>query len=69
MATDEIKIEYTPEIILNDTTLSQCDDNGDGITVFDLTKADNIIKNNDPSLSNVVYYESLADAKGKTNLL
>jgi len=66
-ATDEIKIEYTPEIALSDTTLSQCDDNGDGIAVFDLTKVDTIIKNNDSTLSPVVYYESLSDAKAMLN--
>lgn len=64
---DEIKLEYTPEIVLSGTTLAQCDDNGDGITVFDLTKVDNIIKNNDSTLSPVVYYESLSDAKAKLN--
>jgi gliding motility-associated-like protein len=67
MATDEIKIEYTPEIVLNDTTLSQCDANADGITVFDLTRADALVKNNAAGLSNIVYYESLADAKGQRN--
>jgi len=63
----EIKIEYTPEIVLSNTTLIQCDDNGDGITTFNLTKVDNIIINNDSSLSPVVYYESLLDAKGAIN--
>jgi gliding motility-associated-like protein len=66
-ASGEIKIEFTPEIKLNDTTLTQCDDNGDGVTIFDLTKVDNIIKNNDSSLSPVLYYESLSDAQGKIN--
>ncbi len=67
LATNEIKIEYTPEIVLNNTTLVQCDDNTDGITFFDLTKADNRIKNNDSSLNPVVYYESLADAQTESN--
>ncbi|MBX9808385.1 MAG: choice-of-anchor L domain-containing protein, partial [Flavobacteriaceae bacterium] len=67
MAADEIRIEYAPKIVLSDTTLAQCDDNGDGISIFDLTKVDNIIKNNDASLSPVVYYESIADAQGKIN--
>lgn len=67
MATDEIKLEYAPEIKLSDATLVQCDDNSDGITVFDLTKVDNIIKNNDTTLSPVVYYESLSNAQGKIN--
>ena len=66
-ATDEIRIEYAPEINLSDVTLAECDDNGDSITIFDLTKIDALIKNNDATLSPVVYYESLADAKGKTN--
>lgn len=63
----KINIEFTPEILLSNTTLVQCDDNTDGITVFDLTKVDNIIKNNNSTLSPVVYYESLADAQGKIN--
>ncbi|MCI4442691.1 MAG: T9SS type B sorting domain-containing protein [Lentimicrobium sp.] len=67
MATDEIKLEYSPEIVLSDTTLAQCDDNNDGITIFNLSKVDNIIKNNDASLSPVMYYESLTDAQGKLN--
>ena len=67
VATDEIKLEFAPEIVLSDTTLTQCDDNTDGITVFDLTKVDNIIKKNDSTLSPVVYYESLSDAQGKIN--
>jgi gliding motility-associated-like protein len=66
-AVGKINIEFTAEIILSNTTLTQCDDNSDGITVFDLTKVDNIIKNNDATLSPVVYYESLPDAQGKIN--
>lgn len=63
----KINIEYAPEILLSNTSLSQCDDNADGVTVFDLTKADNIIKNNNTTLSPVVYYETLANAQGKIN--
>ncbi len=66
-ALGKINIEYTPEILLTDTILTQCDDNADGVTVFNLTRADNIIKNNDASLSPVVYYETLANAQGKIN--
>jgi gliding motility-associated-like protein len=61
----KINIEFTPEILLSDATLTQCDDNSDGITLFDLTKVDNIIKNNDLTLSPVLYYESLINAQGK----
>ena len=68
-AIGEIRIEFTPKIVLSDTILTQCDDDGNGITIFNLTKIDNIIKNNDANLSPVVYYESLSDAKGKINLI
>ena len=67
IASEEIKIEYTPEIILNDTSLSQCDIDNDGISIFNLTKVDAIVKNNVSNLSVVVYYETLDDAKAKTN--
>ncbi|WP_348798869.1 T9SS type B sorting domain-containing protein [Flavobacterium adhaerens] len=65
-AEDEIKIEYAPQIVLNNATLYQCDDDGDGITLFDLTKIDNIIKNNNSNLT-VIYHTSLANAQGKIN--
>jgi gliding motility-associated-like protein len=66
-ASDEIKIDYAPEIILKNTSLVQCDTDNDGITVFDLTKADAIVKNNNTNVSTLEYYESQTDAQGKTN--
>ena len=67
ISSGEIKIEYAPEIVLNNTTLVQCDDNGDGVSIFNLTKVDAQIKNNNSSLSPVVYYETLAEAKASLN--
>jgi gliding motility-associated-like protein len=67
MTSDEIKVEYAPKIALNDTTLLQCDDNSDGITIFDLTRVDALVKNNTSGLNNIVYYESLADAQAQLN--
>jgi gliding motility-associated-like protein len=66
-AEDEIRIEFSPQIVLNNTALYQCDDYGDGITIFDLTKMDNQIKNNNPKLTNLTYYTSLANAQAKIN--
>jgi gliding motility-associated-like protein len=66
-ATDEIKIEYAPEIILKNTSLIQCDNDNDGLTVFDLTKADAIVKNNNSNISTLEYYESQIDAQAKNN--
>lgn len=63
----KIKIEYTPEILSTNISLLQCDDNTDGISVFNLTKVNNIIKNNVAATLNTGYYESLADAQAKTN--
>ncbi|MDQ6470957.1 choice-of-anchor L domain-containing protein [Flavobacterium sp. LHD-80] len=65
--TGEIKIEVTPEILTTNTTLFQCDDNNDGINVFNLKKVDNLIKNNAADITNNGYYETLADAQSKTN--
>lgn len=67
VASGNIKLEYTPEIVLSNTTLAQCDDNGDGKTIYDLTRVDNIVKNNNSALSPVVYYETLLDAKANIN--
>lgn len=63
-ASDEIKIEYAPEIIVTNTTLIQCDIDSDNSTTFNLTKVDAIIKNNNPDLS-IAYYKSLTDAQAK----
>lgn len=67
VSTGQIKIEYAGEILSNNTSLLQCDDDTDGITVFNLTKVDNIVKNNVSSTLNKGYYESLTDAQAKTN--
>lgn len=63
---DEVVIEYTADIVLINSTLVQCDENADGISLFNLTKADAVITNNDTSL-NISYFETLADATANTN--
>lgn len=67
MLTGEIKLEFAAEILATNTSLIQCDDNTDGINVFDLTKVDNIVKNNVSEITNKGYYEKLSDAQNKTN--
>lgn len=69
ISTGQIKIEYTPEILSVNTSLLQCDDDTDGITTFNLTKVDNIVKNNAAEILNKGYYESLSDAQTKTNAI
>ena len=63
----EIKIDYASEIQSTDTSLLQCDDNTDGISIFDLSKVNNIVKNNVASILNDGFYETLTDAQNKTN--
>lgn len=63
----EIKVEYAPEILSTDTSLLQCDDNTDGISIFDLNKVNNIVKNNVANITNEGYYETVANAQNKTN--
>lgn len=38
----EIKIDYAPQILSTNTSIIQCDDNTDGFSVFDLTKANKL---------------------------
>ncbi|PIF30902.1 gliding motility-associated-like protein [Flavobacterium sp. 9] len=64
--TGEVKLEFAAEILSTNTSLIQCDDNTDGINVFDLTKVDNIVKNNVADITNNGYYETLPDAQNKT---
>lgn len=63
----EITVEFATEIPSTNTSLLQCDDDTDGISIFNLTKAGNFIKNNDSQIINQGYYETLADAEAKTN--
>ena len=64
----EINIEYNAlPVLQSPVKLIQCDDNNDGISVFNLTKLDNIIKINNPNLGVVTYYLSQSDANSNTN--
>ncbi len=66
VATGQVTIEYSPLPVLNNTTVVQCDEDHIGATLFNLTKVDSIIKNGDPSLGTVTYYENLIDAQNQT---
>lgn len=67
VSTGQIKIEYSPEIIATNTSLLQCDDDTDGITIFNLTKVNDIVKTNASAILNKGFYESLSDAQTKIN--
>ncbi|MGK4569057.1 T9SS type B sorting domain-containing protein [Flavobacterium sp. 3HN19-14] len=57
VAESEVKIEYAPALNPTTTTLVQCDEDNDGVTVFNLTKADAQIVSNDPDLTVNEYFE------------
>jgi gliding motility-associated-like protein len=63
-ATDEIVIEYAAPIIASVLTILQCDDDSDGISNFNLTKATNLIASN---LTIEDYYLTQIDAENETN--
>lgn len=63
-AIGEVTIEYAALPILTNTTSVQCDEDKDGFGLFNLTKLDNIIKNNS-NIGNVLYYQELSDAENQ----
>ncbi|TRX41338.1 T9SS type B sorting domain-containing protein [Flavobacterium restrictum] len=66
---DDIKIEFTPQIVLQPTTLIQCDTDADGKTIFDLTKVAVAINNNSSGLLKIEYYPNMADAQTDKNTI
>jgi len=65
IASGEVTIEYAPLPSLTNTTLIQCDEEQDGIALFNLTRADNIIRQGDNTLGPVTYYLNLLAAQNQ----
>ncbi|MDI9310855.1 MAG: choice-of-anchor L domain-containing protein [Limnohabitans sp.] len=59
ISTGKIKIQFAASPVLTNQTYTQCDNDSDGITTFNLTKLDDSIKNYDLSLGVVSYYETI----------
>lgn len=64
---ENIKIEYPSELILQDTSIIQCDVDGDGLTEYNLTILDKQLKNTDLNITKTTWHESLAEAENDTN--
>lgn len=62
LATGEVKIDYLPQQNLINTTIIQCDTDGDGTALYNLTAANTIISNN-TNLGSIVYYEDINEAQ------
>ncbi|WP_338733065.1 T9SS type B sorting domain-containing protein [Mangrovimonas cancribranchiae] len=62
----DVVIEYTPTPQVNNTTLTQCDTNQDGLSVFNLFDAENdVLAENGTDITN--FYNSLNDANNEIN--
>ena len=66
VAIGEVTIEYvgaptTP------VTLVQCDDDNDGIAIFNLTHLDSIITQGNTQVNTVSYYQNISDAQNQLN--
>lgn len=66
---EEIKIEYAPDLILNNSSLIQCDIDADGLTIYDLSTTDANFKSNDTSITKTTWHLSLTDAQNSTNAI
>lgn len=70
VASGEVTIEYASlPALQSPVTLVQCDDNTDGITTYNLTKLDDIIKQGNTQLGTVSYYLNQTDAENQQNVI
>jgi gliding motility-associated-like protein len=58
ISTGEIKIKFNALPTITNQTLTQCDEDNDGITTFNLRKLDNLVRNGNVALGNVTYFET-----------
>lgn len=65
---DKIKVEYNPAVPAGTYTLLQCDDNNDGLTLYNLNQVGIVAVNGSPNLA-TTYYLSAADAATSLNSL
>ncbi|MDD3005479.1 choice-of-anchor L domain-containing protein [Flavobacterium sp.] len=57
ISTGEITIEYANQLTPSPATIVQCDPDGNGITNFDLTKANSTILSTDNSIQSIEFFE------------
>ncbi|HLF52018.1 choice-of-anchor L domain-containing protein [Flavobacterium sp.] len=63
----EVKVEFAALPNPSNQTLVQCDDNDDGVTIFNLAKVDALIIASDSSVLSSVYYENQSDTNPIVN--
>jgi len=65
----EIKIEYSPVVNPSNAVLVQCDEDNNGLALFNLNQASDQIIGGDPSLAAPVFFRSYPEALGNTNAI
>lgn len=63
----EITIEYAPILTPSQATIVECDDNNDGVTIFNLSKATQQVIATDASVEEILFYENQNDAAPISN--
>jgi gliding motility-associated-like protein len=63
----DVSIEFIPPPTVNDAQLIQCDDNGDGLTIYNLSRAIQDIIADDQTLSVTGFFLSQTDAENNVN--
>lgn len=66
-AEDEILVSYADFPNMQNRTISECDDDNDGLTIFNLSSNNNTFTNNDPLYALAGYYLSQNAAENETN--
>jgi gliding motility-associated-like protein len=62
-----VTLEYAPAINIGTYTLLQCDDTTDGLTVYNLNNAGQLVASNNAGLTAVNYFTTRADAEANIN--
>lgn len=65
----QIVIEYSPDVVVTDATLTECDQNQDGITLYNLYDAQSILTLNNSDLVVANYFLTEADANQNINVI
>lgn len=66
-STGEIKVEYAGAPTVSNAVLVQCDEDNNGLALFNLNQADAQVIAADPTLSNPVYFRTNGEAASNTN--
>ncbi len=65
----EIKVEYSPNPVPSNAVLVQCDEDNDGLALFNLNQANDQVTANDASLTSPSYFLTYNQAVANTNAI